>query len=103
MPHLFNVQFYVSKTTSNNYKNAFPVFHEIKHEISDLVSRGFTNEKIAKRLDISEPTVKTHLRNIYSKTDIHDRTSLAIRVLNSDKTQVSFPSLRFPLIQIEQV
>ena len=44
-----------------NYKNAFPVFHEIKHEISGLVSRGFTNEKIAKRLDISEPTVKTHL------------------------------------------
>ena len=86
MPHLFNVQFYVSKITSNNYKNAFPVFHEIKHEISDLVSRGFTNEKIAKRLDISEPTVKTHLRNIYSKTDIHDRANLAIRVLNSNKT-----------------
>ena len=29
---------------------------------------------------------KTHLRNIYSKTDIHDRANLAIRVLNSDKT-----------------
>ena len=56
-----------------------------EREISDLVTRGFTNEQIGERLDISEPTVKTHLRNIYSKTDIHDRTNLAIRVLNSDK------------------
>ena len=57
-----------------------------EREISDLVARGFTNEQIGERLDISEPTVKTHLRNIYSKTDIHDRANLAIRVLNSDKT-----------------
>ena len=57
-----------------------------EREISDLVAHGFTNEQIGKELDISEPTVKTHLRNIYSKTDIHDRANLAIRVLNSDKT-----------------
>ena len=53
-------------------------------EISNLVFRGFTNGQISKSLDISEPTVKTYLRNIYSKTDIHDRATLAIRVLNSD-------------------
>ena len=53
--------------------------------VSDLVSRGFTNGQIVKNLDISEPTVKTHLRNIYSKTGIHDRANLAIGVLNSDK------------------
>ena len=57
-----------------------------EREICNLVSRGRTNEQISKSLDISEPTVKTHLRNIYSKTDIHDRANLAIRVLNSDKT-----------------
>ena len=57
-----------------------------EREISDLVAHGFTNEQIGEKLDISEPTVKTHLRNIYSKTDIHDRANLAIRVLNSDKT-----------------
>ena len=57
-----------------------------EREVSDLVSLGFTNEQIGKRLDISEPTVKTHLRNIYSKTGIHDRTNLAIRVLNPGKS-----------------
>ena len=62
------------------------VLSDREREISDLVSRGLTNQQIGKNLDISEPTVKTHLRNIYSKTGIHDRTTLAIRVLNSDKT-----------------
>ena len=56
-----------------------------EREISFFVARGFTNEQIGEKLDISEPTVKTHLRNIYSKTGIHDRANLAIRVLNSDK------------------
>ena len=57
-----------------------------EREVFDLVARGFTNEEIVKTLDISKQTVKTHLRNIYSKTDIHDRANLAIRVLNSEKT-----------------
>jgi len=50
-----------------------------------LYTYGLINNEISKKLSISEPTVKTHLRNIYSKTDIHDRASLAICVLNSDK------------------
>ena len=54
-------------------------------EVCGLVSRGYTNEQISENLHISKTTVKTHLRNIYSKTDIHDRTNLAIRVLNSEK------------------
>ena len=56
-----------------------------EREVSGLVARGFTNEEIVKTLDITKQTVKTHLRNIYSKTDIHDRANLAIRVLNSKK------------------
>ena len=56
-----------------------------EREVSVLISQGSTNEQIGEKLNISEPTVKTHLRNIYSKTDIHDRANLAIRVLNSNK------------------
>ena len=61
------------------------VLSDREREVSNLISRGFTNKQIAKNMVISEPTVKTHLRNIYSKTGIHDRANLAIRVLNSDK------------------
>jgi DNA-binding NarL/FixJ family response regulator len=60
-------------------------FTDREMEITNLVSLGLRNDEISKKLNISEPTVKTHLRNIYSKSDIHDRANLAIRVLNSDK------------------
>lgn len=38
-------------------------------EILSLVSQEFSNEKIAERLFISERTVETHRRNIFTKTD----------------------------------
>ena len=62
-------------------------FTDREKEITNLISIGLTNDEISKKLSISETTVKTHLRNIYSKTDIHDRANLAIRVLNSDKNK----------------
>ena len=56
-----------------------------ERSICSLISRGYNNREISGQLNISEQTVKTNLRNIYLKTDIHDRTNLAIRVLNTDK------------------
>ena len=45
-----------------------------EREVSDLISRGFSNGQIAKNLDISEPTVKTHLRNIFAHKKAHHLT-----------------------------
>ena len=55
-----------------------------EREVSVLISRGFTNEQIGNKLNISEPTVKTHLRNIYSKIGINDRAQLVSRILKSE-------------------
>ena len=55
-----------------------------EREISVLVARGFTNEQIGEKLDIAKPTVKTHLRNIYSKIGVHDRAQLVSRMLKSE-------------------
>ena len=52
-------------------------------EILELVSSGFSNQDIAMRLSITSSTVKTHLRNIYLKTDQHTRADLAISFLTS--------------------
>ena len=49
-------------------------------EISDLISRGYSNRDIAKMLFISEHTVKDHTKNIYRKLDIHSRLELATLV-----------------------
>ena len=52
-------------------------------EILELVSSGFSNQDIAMKLGITSSTVKTHLRNIYFKTDKHNRANLAISFLTS--------------------
>lgn len=44
-------------------------------EILELVAQGTTNREAAKRLFISEATVKTHLLHIYAKLGVNDRAA----------------------------
>jgi len=43
-----------------------------------LVAEGKTNKEIANNLDLSEKTVKNHVRNIFHKLQVYDRTQAAI-------------------------
>lgn len=42
-------------------------------EIISLLSNGFSNQKIAEKLFVSEHTVKSHLYNIFRKINVHNR------------------------------
>ena len=42
-------------------------------EVLTLVARGWNNLKVARELDISENTVKNHVRNILEKLKLHSR------------------------------
>jgi DNA-binding NarL/FixJ family response regulator len=44
-------------------------------EIIALVAEGLRNREIGTQLGVSEETVGVHLRNIFSKLDVSDRTS----------------------------
>ncbi len=44
-------------------------------EILALIEKGFSNIDISQKLYLSINTVKTHLLNIYTKLDVHSRTS----------------------------
>ena len=44
-------------------------------EVLTLVARGVTNRDAAKRLFLSEATVKTHLLHIYAKLGVNDRAA----------------------------
>lgn len=42
-------------------------------EVLKLVARGWNNREVARELDISENTVKNHVRNILDKLQLHSR------------------------------
>jgi len=46
-----------------------------------LVADGKTNKEIANNLDLSEKTVKNHVRNIFHKLQVYDRTQAAISAI----------------------
>ena len=50
-------------------------------DVVDLVRTGMTNRAIADALYIGPETVKTHLKNIYSKLGVSSRWELTARVL----------------------
>jgi two-component system, NarL family, nitrate/nitrite response regulator NarL len=50
-------------------------------EIVRLVAGGLRNAEIARRLAITEATVKTHLNNIFDKLGLRDRVELAVYAL----------------------
>lgn len=47
-------------------------------EVLELIAEGMINKEIAKKLYISEKTVKNHVSNIFKKLDVSDRTQAAI-------------------------
>jgi NarL family two-component system response regulator LiaR len=49
-----------------------------EREVLALLSRGFTNKRIAADLGVSEKTVKTHVGSILSKLGVTDRTQAAL-------------------------
>jgi DNA-binding CsgD family transcriptional regulator len=49
-------------------------------ELLRLLAAGHTNTQIARRLGISEGTVRTHLENIYTRLNVSSRTAAVTRV-----------------------
>ncbi len=59
------------KVSSENVKN-----YELSNretEVLEYITNGFSNEEIAAKLFVSKNTIKTHIKNIYSKLDVKNR------------------------------
>ncbi len=78
------VQMIVSSTAPRNPSNidtsAFDALTPREREIAVLVGEGVSNKVIARRLDITERTVKAHLGAVFSKLGIPGRLQLALLV-----------------------
>lgn len=53
---------------------------EREREVLLCIGEGLTNQEISEKLYIGVKTVKTHVSNILSKLDVHDRTQAAVYV-----------------------
>lgn len=61
----------------------FPPLTERERDVLRLVTQGLNNAEITERLCISLNTVKTHLKNIFQKMGVEDRTAAALKALKT--------------------
>jgi DNA-binding NarL/FixJ family response regulator len=54
---------------------AFPTLTEREHEVLELVAQGLDNVRIARRLALSDKTVRNHLSNVLTKLGVADRAA----------------------------
>lgn len=52
-------------------------------DVLQLVGKGLSNREIAKKLYISEGTVKNYISSLYSKLQVYDRSKLTLFALNN--------------------
>ena len=60
--------------------------------VVSLLSMGYTNDEIARQLFITRNTLKTHLRNIYGKLCVSDRTQAAVWAVRNGFAPFKEPS-----------
>ena len=65
-------------------------------EVVSLLSEGITNKEIGNKLFISEYTVENHLRSIYRKMGVTNRTAVVHRLMQMTSTKHFLTSQSLP-------
>jgi DNA-binding NarL/FixJ family response regulator len=68
----------MSKATDEQPRMPAPKLTDREMEVLKLVAQGLNNRDIAKKLFISENTVKNHIRNILDKLHLHSRMEAVV-------------------------
>ncbi len=71
-------QFARSPVTNRPGSQALELLSPREREVLTLVAKGLSNSECAEQLFMSEGTVKTHVKRIYTKLDLRDRTQAVI-------------------------
>ncbi|MDT7509934.1 response regulator transcription factor [Bifidobacterium sp. H1HS16N] len=74
------------KDPSKPVPRRFQTLTDREHEIVALVADGLDNQAIARRLYLSEGTVRNHISAILAKTNLANRTQLAVEWLSAQES-----------------
>jgi two-component system NarL family response regulator len=66
-----------------------PRLTEREMEVLKLVAKGMNNRDIAKKLFISENTVKNHIRNILEKLQLHSRMEAVVYAVREKLLEIT--------------
>ncbi|TQM38798.1 response regulator [Pseudonocardia cypriaca] len=66
-------------TGARSATTPFPELTEREREVLDLVARGLDNLAVARRLSLSDKTVRNHLSTILAKLRVADRSQAIVR------------------------
>jgi DNA-binding NarL/FixJ family response regulator len=77
------VTFYAGRTGVSAGERAFPDLTPRELEVLEILSGGSRNHEIARRLGMSEKTVRNHVSQILAKLQVPDRTAAALRARES--------------------
>jgi DNA-binding NarL/FixJ family response regulator len=82
--HVLNPEVASRMLRESRARQASPAPHPLpplsgrEEEVLKLLATGETNRQIARRLYVSEETVKSHVASILRKLEVSDRTSAAV-------------------------
>lgn len=74
----------IYKKHKRSYKDFYDTFKFTprERETGELLIKGFTYEEISKKLFVSKETIKTHIKNIYTKTEVSSKIQLINKIDN---------------------
>ena len=73
------VAFYAGRTDDDPARRSFPDLTPRELDVLRLLATGCRNHEIARRLGMSEKTVRNHVSQVLAKLQVPDRTAAALR------------------------
>jgi DNA-binding NarL/FixJ family response regulator len=77
------VAFYSGGQVESPTARAFPDLTPREREVLELLATGCRNHEIARRLGMSEKTVRNHVSQVLTKLQVPDRTAAALKAHES--------------------
>ena len=78
--HIFLFKLHNYEDQDKESIHSYPNLTDRENEIVDILLNGRTYKMIAEELYLSENTIKTHMKNIYSKYNVKSKTQLIKRL-----------------------